>query len=297
MGYLTKRLSDKRQWNKVFKQRLSEPLHLNFIAFFVFLFGSFKKKVAYDLVVRPQYAFGILEAAQQAKKLGLNEISVIEFGVANGGGLMNMIEVANKVTKTTGITIHIYGFDTGTGMPPPVDFRDHPEYYNTGDFPMNKAALEEKIKDKATLIYGPIKETLKTFENSLSPKAPIGFVSVDVDYYSSTVEVLQLFKANAQCFLPLTYVYFDDIFMPHHNNKCGELLAINEFNEANPMRHITYHKFFENQRIFRKANWVKQMYYLHVLDHDYRFNLKRDRKAHVLDNPYLEFEGNKKQFS
>ncbi|MBR9846240.1 MAG: hypothetical protein GYB35_09100 [Algicola sp.] len=62
------------------------------------------------------------------------------------------------------------------------------------------------------------------------------------------------------------------------------------------MRELSYHRFFENQRIFKNAIWVKQLYYFHVLDHPYRSELKRDRNAYVLDNPYLKFEGNKKQF-
>ncbi len=297
MGFVLKRLSQKNSWNKLFKQRLTEPFHLNFMAIFVLLFGSFRKKVAYDLVVRPQHAFGILHAADQAKLRGLSEITIIEFGVANGAGLMNMIAIAEKVTKITGIKIHIYGFDTGTGMPEPKDYRDHPEYYNTGDFPMNKDLLEEKIKGKATIIYGPIKANISKFLSSISEANPIGFVTIDVDYYSSTKDVLELFKFEATLFLPLTFVYLDDIFMPHHNSKCGELLAIEEFNAEEAMREISYHRFFENQRIFRNANWVKQLYYFHVLDHPYRSELKRDRKAYVLDNPYLKFEGNKKQFN
>lgn len=297
MSYLSKRLLEKNIWRKVYKQRLSEPLHLNIIAFFVFIFGSFRKKVAYDLVLRPQHAFGILKAADQAKQRGFSEISIIEFGVANGGGLMNMIEIAKKITKTTGVKIHIYGFDTGTGMPAPIDYRDHPEYYNTGDFPMNRSLLEEKTKGKATLIYGPIKNTISNFKKTISTTAPIGFISIDVDYYSSTKEVLELFTSEAHHFLPLTYVYFDDIFMPHHNDKCGELLAIKEFNNEQPLRNISYHPFFENERIFKNANWVKQLYYFHVLDHEYRSKLERDRKAYVLDNPYLDFKDNKKQFN
>lgn len=296
MGFLLKRLSQKNSWNKVFKQRLTEPFHLNVMALFVFIFGSFRRKVAYDLVIRPQHAFGLLNAADQAKTRGFTEITIIEFGVANGAGLMNLIAVADKVTKATGIKIHIYGFDTGEGMPEPVDYRDHPEYYNTGDFPMNKALLEEKIKGKAKIIYGSIKENIAEFKKNIPPKAPIGFVSIDVDYYSSTKDVLELFKAEATCFLPLTYVYLDDIFMPHHNEKCGELLVVAEFNQAEPKRELSYHRFFENQRIFKNANWVKQLYYFHVLDHPFRSDLKRDRKAYVLDNPYLKFKGNKKQF-
>uniref|UniRef100_UPI00404AD41C hypothetical protein n=1 Tax=Gelidibacter sp. TaxID=2018083 RepID=UPI00404AD41C len=297
MGYLFKRLTDKNSWNKIYKQRLSEPLHLNFIAIFVAIFGSFKQKVAYDLIIRPQHAFGILEAAENAKKIGLKKITIVEFGVANGAGLMNMIEVSKRVTKTTGIEIVLYGFDTGTGMPPPVDYRDHPEYYNEGDFPMNKSLLEEKIRNKAHIFFGPIKETLQELQSQLSADAPIGFVSVDVDYYSSTIEVFELFKIEATYFLPLTYVYFDDIFMPNHNEKCGELLAINEFNAANTLRELSYHRFFENRRLFKNAHWVKQLYYFHVLDHEHRSKLKRDRNAYVLDNPYLTFEGNKKQFN
>ena len=295
MSYLLKRLSERRIWHKLYLERLSEPLHLNFISLFVFLFGSFRKKVTYDLILRPQHAYGILEAADQAKQHGISRISVIEFGVANGAGLMNIIEIAKKVTKATQVEIDIYGFDTGEGMPPPIDYRDHPEYYNTGDFPMNKALLEEKTKGNATLLFGPIDKTLSTFIDSISTDAPIGFVSVDVDYYSSTKEVLKLFQADSSKFLPLTCVYFDDIFMPHHNDKCGELLAIKEFNDDNDFRNLNYHYFFENTRIFKNAIWVKQLYYLHILDHEYRFVTKRNRKAQVLDNPYLEFDGNQKQ--
>jgi len=297
MSFLLKRLSQKNSLNKVFMQRLTEPFHLNVIALFVFIFGSFRKKVAYDLVIRPQHAFGLLNAADQAKLRGFKDVTIVEFGVANGAGLMNLIAVAEKVTKSTGIKIHIYGFDTGEGMPEPIDYRDHPEYYNTGDFPMNKALLEEKIKGKATIIYGPIKENVSEFMANISQNAPVGFVAIDVDYYSSTKDVLELFKAEATCFLPLTYVYLDDIFMPHHNAKCGELLAVSEFNKEQSMRQLSYHQFFENRRIFKNANWVKQLYYFHVLDHPYRSDLKRDRKAYVLDNPYLKFEGNKKQFN
>ncbi|PWH81813.1 hypothetical protein DIS18_14145 [Algibacter marinivivus] len=297
MTYFLKRLSEKRIWNKIFVQRLSEPLHLNFISIFIFLFGSFRKKVAYDLVLRPQHAYSILEAADQAKERGLKTISVLEFGVANGAGLMNIIKIAKKVTKVTGINIEIFGFDTGKGMPAPLDFRDHPEYYTTGDFPMNRDLLEQNTKNNATLIYGTVKDTINDFKKTISPEAPIGFISVDVDYYSSTKEVFELLDSKPEHFLPLTYIYFDDITLPHHNDKCGELLAIKEFNNTHQYRNISYHPFFANRRIFKNADWVKQIYYFHVLDHKYRFELERNRETNVLDNPYLNFEGNKKQFN
>jgi len=83
----------------MFKQRLTEPFHLNVIALFIFVFGSFRKKVAYDLVIRPQHAYGLLNAADQAKLRSFNELTIVEFGVANGAGLMNLIVIADKVLK------------------------------------------------------------------------------------------------------------------------------------------------------------------------------------------------------
>ncbi len=297
MGKLRKRLSKKSIWKKIFLQRLTEPAHLNALALVVYLFGSFKQKVAYDLILRPHNAFGILNAAQQAKKLGFKKISIIEFGVANGAGLMNMIKISERVTKTTGIGIDIYGFDSGEGMPEPVDYRDHPEYYSKGDFPMNMELLDYSIGTKAKLVIGNIENTLSDFLNGLGSDSPVGYVVVDVDYYSSTKQVLDLFKAKADLFLPRVNVYFDDIFMPNHNSKCGELLAIEEFNSGEKMRVLEHHKFFQNERIFKNPNWIKQLYYCHILDHDYRSRLDRNRDKHVLDNPYLDFEGNKNQFS
>jgi hypothetical protein len=50
-----------------------------------------------------------------------------EFGVANGAGLLNMCEIAARVTRETGVGFRIVGFDAGTGLPQPIDYRDHPE--------------------------------------------------------------------------------------------------------------------------------------------------------------------------
>ena len=78
MSYLIKRLTERRIWIKVFRERLTEPLHFNLISLFVFLFDSIRKKIAYDLILRPQQAFGILEAANQAKQSGLKHITILE---------------------------------------------------------------------------------------------------------------------------------------------------------------------------------------------------------------------------
>ena len=50
--------------------------------------GSIETRVAYDVSSHAPYAFGVLSAARLAKALGLPGISVVEFGVAGGRGLI-----------------------------------------------------------------------------------------------------------------------------------------------------------------------------------------------------------------
>jgi len=95
MSFLFRKLIKKHVWKRVFLERLCEPIHLNLLSIPAALFGSFRTKVRYDLVVRQQHAFGMLQAADWAKECGVEEFSAIEFGVANGAGLINMSRIAN----------------------------------------------------------------------------------------------------------------------------------------------------------------------------------------------------------
>jgi hypothetical protein len=47
------------------------------------------------------------------------------------------------VEQETGIKIEIFGFDMGTGLPPPRDYRDLPYLWQSGYYRMEKAQLEE----------------------------------------------------------------------------------------------------------------------------------------------------------
>src|SRR5215813_13419759 len=127
--YVLKRLYAKYKEGKLGRigtERLTEPIHLNLLAFFVALFGSFRAKVNFDLIIRQQNAFPILHAADKARQAGLKRLTIVEFGVANGAGLINMCRIAASVEKTTGVGFDIYGFDTGAGMPAAIDYRHHP---------------------------------------------------------------------------------------------------------------------------------------------------------------------------
>jgi hypothetical protein len=166
----------------------------NLLSLFVLLFSSYRTKIAFDLVPRRHYAYGVLRAARQAASHCLGALTVRELGVATGRGLLNLCDVALKVSKLTGVRIEVYRFDTGAGMPPPWDYRDHPELYQVDDFPMDRERLASLHPSNGKLILGELRETLPAFMERLRPEAPLGFVAVDIDYYSSAKDVLTLFS-------------------------------------------------------------------------------------------------------
>jgi hypothetical protein len=78
--------------------------------------------------------WGVLQGASLAKILGLPRVSVFEFGVAGGAGLVNLERIAELVEQKTGVGIDIYGFDTGKGLPKPKDHRDVPYMWEEATF-------------------------------------------------------------------------------------------------------------------------------------------------------------------
>ena len=274
---------------KIFVERLSEPLHMNALALVVAVFGSFRAKVLFDLIVRPQYAFPILYAADDAKRRGIPAITVAEFGVANGSGLMRMCGLADAVLKETGVAVEVVGFDTGTGMPEAVDYRDIPEAFGAGDYPMEIEKLRDALPEFARLILGPVKETLPTFLSSLSARAPLAFVSVDVDYYSSSVDVLKVFEGPTEAYLPRVITYFDDIALDEVCPWVGEMLALNEFNESHALRKIAPFQSLRAKRPFKNAVWLEKMYVTHIFDHQFK-TVAYNKRSHVsiIPNEFIE---------
>jgi hypothetical protein len=274
-------------WRRIVYERLSEPLHLNALSLVVALVGSFRLKVAFDLVLRRHIAYSLLKCADQARALGLGRVSVVEFGVAAGTGLLNMCALARRVTAATGVAFDIYGFDTGEGMPPPRSYKDHPELYQAGDYPMDVARLRAVLPPNAKLVIGPIGDTIGEFVGALDFTRPIGFVAIDVDYYHSAKDALQIFCSRPEMYLPRTLIYLDDVEDESHNRFAGELAAIDEFNEENQIRKIDRNTFLRGYRILKNAWWIDHMFTLHVFDHPTRSVLVRERDRAVLPNPYI----------
>lgn len=282
-----KKLTNRYIWKRIFYERLTEPIHLNALSLVVALIGSFRLKVAFDLVLRSHTAYSMLKCADLAKKIGIQRVTVIEFGVAAGAGLLNMCAIGRRVTEATGVALDIYGFDTGAGMPPPRSYKDHPELYQAGDFPMDVDVLRSRLPVNARLVIGPISETVPPFLASVDLTCPIGFVAIDVDYYYSTKDALGVLSGAATSYLPRVLIYLDDVEDESHNRFAGELAAIHEFNQENEIRKIDRNAFLRGYRVFRNARWIDHMFTMHVFDHPIRSTLRQPRDKVVLTNPYV----------
>jgi hypothetical protein len=227
---------------------------------------SLQDRVALDLYDRPAYAYGIYQAARQAKALGIRELSLIEFGVAAGAGLLAMERIAADVHRETGVEFRIFGFDMGDGLPAPRDYRDLPYVYRGGFYPMDRSALLPRLR-RGELILGDVRDTVPAFVRG-GTFPPIGFISFDLDYYSSTVDALAILSGPDERYLPRAFCYFDDVIFEAglHSEYTGELLAIREFNEREPRMKLALPNGFWLTRI-RPAEWNHQLYVCHRFDH------------------------------
>ena len=273
-------------FERVFRERLSEPLHLNILSAVVALFGDHRAKVYWDLKYRQYTAFCLLDAADRAARLGVKRVSVMEFGVASGAGLLNICEHAAATTKLTGVEFEVYGFDTGRGLPPPRSYRDHPELYQSGDYPMNVSALQARLPTNARLVLGDIGETVPAFLGE-GKHAPLAYIALDVDYYWSSVEALRVLRGPAEQYMPLVLLYLDDCHDPYHNPSCGELLACEEINQSQPFRKIHRYTALREKRLFKNASWISKIWAVHVLDHKIRTEGVSRSEMKALSNPYL----------
>jgi hypothetical protein len=212
---------------------------------------------------RPNYLWGTICGAGVAKNLGYGRISVIEFGVAGGNGLLALEQAAEAAERLTGVDVDVYGFDTGTGLTRPQDYRDLPQLWSEGDFAMDVPALQARL-GRAKLTLGPVEKTVPEFVRG--DPAPVGFVSFDLDLYSSTMHAFQLFEGPTRCLLPRITCYFDDIMGGSHSDFAGERLAINEFNATHELRKIS--RIFGLPYYFGPRMWTEMMYMFHAFDHE-----------------------------
>ncbi len=213
-------------------------------------------------VGRAHYVQTLLYGVAQAWCMGIDRISALEFGVYKGAGLIDLHKAATVLEGEVGVKTDIYGFDTfGGGLGKPQGHRDHPEIWYENQFELpNPTKVRKAMPEGVELVVGDVAETVAEFRKRQI--APIGFVAIDVDYYTSTPPCLDVFRGDAEKYVPVVPMHVNDIEVNLvFNSWCGEALAISEFNAANEFRKIEK----APQRFM-----ISRFFSCHVLDHPVR---------------------------
>lgn len=232
-----------------------------------FSIGSLDFRLALQALERPEYCYGVRQAVFLASRLKLSEVSVIEFGVADGAGLVKLERYAREIGRAHGIQVAVYGFDLGIGLPSPSDYRDLGYVWKKGAYKMDADSLRARLTT-AQLVLGDVEETVPRFLAHKHP--PIGFISFDLDFYSSTTNAFHLFDGSDEQLLPRVMCYFDDIVSDGHQLHCdevGELLAIREFNQKSAGEaSLSVCPVLQCGTVF-PASWERQLRVYHRFHH------------------------------
>ena len=132
----------------------------------------------------------------------------LEFGVFMGKSI-------NHIARTTEKTIH--GFDSFNGLP-----EDWNRFFSRGHFSLESKL--PKVASNVKLHAGWFTDTLPTFKEEIE-NAPIAFIHIDCDLYSSTKVVFTQLKENI---VPGTVILFDE-FYNYPEWVDHEYKAFNEF--------------------------------------------------------------------
>lgn len=168
-----------------------------------------------------------------------------EFGTGSGGTLQKALAVLKKYPDS-----RIFLFDSFEGLPEPRDGRDAHACWTKGEFSYSEEYIAGLIRRNG---FDParVRFVKGFFENSLTPDLgrelrshPPAFVTIDVDYYSSTVQALDFL-------MPLlasgTVIYFDDLWAFDGHPEHGQLKAISEFNSKNTEGQLTPNQILGNR--------------------------------------------------
>ena len=145
-------------------------------------------------------------------------------------------------------SFHVYVFDSFQGLPPRKDEKDNYVEWKEGAFKTTLPTLKNQLTrlgfnpDAPTLHYvvGFYEKTLtKSLQKDLKAQPP-SIVTVDVDYYSSTIRLLNWLKPILRSG---AIFYFDDLWAFDGNPYYGQPAAINQFNKQRDGGLIPYPEF------------------------------------------------------
>ena len=247
------------------------PLRVELIKYFSRKFNlfSFLTQLDIESLEKPHLAYCMLNAAIQAKGLGIKKIAAIEFGVCSGASLTCIEKYSKEIEKLTGVSFNTYGFDMMSGLPKTsINYKNQLYFWPQGAFKTDLEKLRNNIKT-STLVIGDIKDTVKTFFDDYEPPV-IGFISFDLDYYTSTLSAFEIFNFSQSNYLPRVECYMDDVSSFNElsaSKGTGVLRAIEEFNEKGNNKKIYKKELVSQFRRF-KESWNEKIYVFHDFNHD-----------------------------
>jgi hypothetical protein len=248
--------SGTRQWRRIWwAERLQNLIPL-------------ETRYRYWLIERPNYAYGVSRAVADAKLLGHSAVTIIEFGVAGGNGLLALERHAEWFSKKYDIHVDVVGFDRGKGMPESSDYRDQSFRWGAGYYEMDEVALRSRLTS-AELVIGDVEQTVELWiDQSLERlrNAPIGFIAFDLDFWSSTMAAFAIFRRDSPIhLLPRVACYLDDLAFSIPS--VGEMRAVSDFNEEAPTKRSIGQLVGLRAGIPFDPPWADQMYEAHFFTH------------------------------
>ena len=198
------------------------------------------RHAAKDPSWRPEFAWGVLSAAMLAAVLGVEEICALELGVAGGACLLGLEAAAADAQYLLGVKLRVVGFDAASERGPPTD----------------------RVR------RGPISETIPEFLRSEPP--PIGFVSFELDDYSSTMDGLGLLEASPDRLLPQVFCCLTGTLRPPLT-ELGARAAIDAFNTGHELRKLSPLRDVKHSlpRSESRRPWPERLYVAEILDHEH----------------------------
>lgn len=179
-------------------------------------------------------------------------LSYWEFGTGSGNTLQRALSVLRKF-KDTNVVL----FDSFQGLPQPTSSCDAHVTWNAGDFAFSTDYIRRLIAKnrypdtQVRFVEGYFERSLTAALAQELQARPPAFVTVDVDYYSSTQSVLAFLQ-------PLLVsgcnLYFDDLWSFDGHPDFGQQRALNEFNGSNERGQLLPNPIFHN-RIYSYFNW------------------------------------------
>jgi hypothetical protein len=165
-----------------------------------------------------------------------------EFGVGQMNSMTRYWKAYKRLTKVLGLDPpHVFGFDTFTGLPETDHKADQLQGWTPGRFAMSIEDCQARIKrlgvPNVEFVKGLYEDTLTPALAERLKQYPPGIVNVDVDFYTSTVTVLNFLKSLLR---PGVIIHFDDVWSFNGDPTRGQLRAIREFNESGPF-YLTPH--------------------------------------------------------